>query len=105
MDPDDRRMRSGAPQGQWLKHKRRDIEVAYAASVGDLRHLHVSRAGSAPDAIGLGLIPKHPGKAWRLGKLERLALGMEPILFGKDGAETGREGDAAYAGAQRENGG
>ena len=82
MDPDDRRMRSGASLDQRLKHERRDIEVAHAASVGDLRHLHVSRAGRAPGAIGLGLIPQHPSKAWRLG-LEWLSLGLEPILFGK----------------------
>ena len=104
VDPDEGRMRSGAPPGQRLKHERRDIEVAYAAAVGDLRHLHVSHAGRAPDPIGFGLIPQHPREARRLG-LKLLSLGLESILFGKCRAEAGREPDAADADAQGKDSG
>jgi hypothetical protein len=53
--PDERRMTLRAAKIQRLEDERRNVEVADAAPVADLRHLHDAVAGPAPCLVGLGL--------------------------------------------------
>ncbi len=60
--PHERRMLTGAAQPKRLKDERGDVEIAFRTAIADLLDLHEAVARRTPGAIGLGLLPEHPGE-------------------------------------------
>ena len=50
----------GAARLERLEDERGNVEIARAAAVGDLLHLHDALARRAPRPVGLGLLPQQP---------------------------------------------
>ena len=59
VDPDERGVRLRAAELQRLEDKCRDVEIAYAAAIGDLLHLHDAVARGAPGPVRVRLLLQH----------------------------------------------